>query len=87
MDEVPVPWRAALGRPLGGSPARSAPRAYWCLIDPYGRIDGLTLVWKGSGGDTRLWWSNYDNAAGKWEIPQVVDPGANSDSGPRRQRA
>jgi hypothetical protein len=42
---------------------------------------GLTMVWKGAGGDPRLWWSDYDAAAGKWATPGIV-AGANSDSGP-----
>ena len=42
---------------------------------------GLTMVWKGSGVDARLWWSDYDAAAGKWETPQPI-AGANSHSGP-----
>ena len=69
-------WSAAI-------PATPKAGSMWTSHGPavYQWSGGLTMVWKGSGGDARLWWSDYDVAAGRWEIPQVI-AGANSDSGP-----
>jgi hypothetical protein len=64
-------------------PAIPKSGAIWTSDGPaiYRWRGGLTMAWKGVNGDARLWWSDFDPAAGKWEIPQVV-AGANSDSGP-----
>jgi len=69
-------WNDAIpATPKGGS--------MWTSHGPaiYRWRGGLTMVWKGADGDARLWWSDFDAAAGRWEIPQPI-AGANSDSGP-----
>lgn len=77
-------WSTSPGRGWSDAiPAIPKSGSMWTSHGPaiYQWSGVLTMVWKGSGGDTRLWWSDYDAAAGKWETPQPI-AGANSDSGP-----
>ncbi|MEI5103074.1 hypothetical protein RB200_36705 [Streptomyces sp. PmtG] len=64
----------------GGQPVPGAfTSAGVALAGPPG--GGLSMAWKGAGGDERLWWSQLFPNSTSWTTPQPV-PGALSGVGP-----